>query len=261
MHRIRGFIVSTLIGLSLMLAGCDSQQAQVAAPTTALATAKPAASSPAAASSAASPAVPTVPPVGATSASPAASPSPGAALTADAVRLTIVNTGTEARFRALEQFANLATLSEAVGTTNAVSGNIVLGAQGAPVAEQSKIVIDLTTLRTDKTQRDNYIKGNTLEVDEFPNAELVVREVTGLPWPLPTSGQATFQLLGDLTLHGVTRSTVWDVQATMTDRDVSGMAKTGVKMTEFGMTTPRTATVLSVNDDVALELSFKTSRA
>jgi polyisoprenoid-binding protein YceI len=260
MHRNRGVFASTLIGLSLMLAACDNQQAQVAAPTGAPATTKPAASSSGAASPVASPAVPTVPPVGAVSASPAASPSPSLAQPAGAVRLTVVKDGTEARFRALEQFANVATLSEAVGATNAVSGNIVLGAQGAPVVEQSKIVIDLTTLRTDKTQRDNYIKNNTLETDEFPNAELVAREVTGLPWPLPTGGQATFQLIGDLTLHGVTRPTVWDVQATMSDRDVSGMAKTGVKMTEFGMTTPRTSSVLSVNDDVTLELSFKTSR-
>ena len=261
MHWNRVVVASTLIGLSLLLAACGDQQAQVAAPTSAPATAKPAAASPAAASPATSPAVPTVPPVGATSASPAASPSPNAALPAGAVRLTVVSEGTEARFRALEQFANVATLSEAVGTTNAVSGNIVLGAQGAVVPEQSKIVIDLTTLRTDEERRDNFIKRNTLQTDQFPNAELVVRQATGLPWPLPTSGQATFQLMGDLTLHGVTRPTVWEVQATMADREVSGMAKTGVKMTDFGMTTPRTGSVLSVNDDVTLELSFRALRS
>jgi polyisoprenoid-binding protein YceI len=260
MHRNRVVVASTLIGLSLLLAACGGQQGQVAAPTSAPATAKPAAPSPAGASPAASPAVPTVPPVGAASASPAASPSPNAALPGGAVRLTVVNDGTEARFRALEQFANVATLNEAVGTTNAVSGNIVLGAQGAVVPEQSKIVIDLTTLQTDEERRDAFIKRNTLQTDQFPNAELVVRQVTGLPWPLPTSGQVAFQLMGDLTLHGVTRPTVWEVQATMADRDVSGMAKTGVKMTDFGMTTPRTASVLSVNDDVALELSFRASR-
>lgn len=248
MHWNRVVVAPMVVGLSLMLVACGGQQAQVAAPTSAPATAKPAAPSPAAA------AVPTVPPVG------AASPSPSAALPAGAVRLTVVNDGTEARFHAQEQFANLTTLSEAVGATNAVSGTIVLGAQGAVVPEQSKIVIDLTTLRTDKTQRDNYIKSNTLETDQFPSAELVVRQMTGLPWPLPTSGQATFQLMGDLTLHGVTGPTAWEVQATMADREVSGLAKTGIKMTDFGMTTPRTASVLSVNDDVVLELSFKTLR-
>ena len=254
MHRNR-VVAWTLIGLSLLLAACGNQQTQLAAPTSAPSTAMPAAPSPAA-----SLAVPTVPPVGAASASPAASPSPNVALPAGAVSLTIVNDGTEARFRALEQFANVATLSEAVGTTNAVSGNVVLGAQGAAVPEQSKIVIDLTTLQTDRAQRDNFIKRNTLQTDQFPNAELVVRQVTGLTWPLPTSGQAMFQLMGDLTVHGVTRPTTWEVEATMADREVSGLARTGIKMTDFGMTTPRTGSVLSVNDDVVLELSFKTSR-
>ena len=43
MHRNGGVIASTLIGLSLILAACGSQQAQVAVPTSAPATAKPAA--------------------------------------------------------------------------------------------------------------------------------------------------------------------------------------------------------------------------
>lgn len=180
---------------------------------------------------------------------------------AGGVRLTLTSDGTEARFRAREQFANRDTLSEAVGTTSVVSGNIVLNAQGAALPEQSKIVIDLTTLQTDQARRDAYIKSNTLQTDQFPNAELVVSQVSGLPWPLPTSGQATVQLTGDLTLHGVTRPTTWEVRATMADRDLSGLAKTTVKMTDFGMTTPRTASVLSVNDEVALELTFKAVRA
>src|SRR5215207_3683989 len=93
MHRNPGVVVSTFIGVSLLLAGCGSQQAQVTAPTSAPEPAQPAASAPA---------VPTVPPVGAASASPAVSSSPSVALPAGAVRLTIGNDGTEARFRALE---------------------------------------------------------------------------------------------------------------------------------------------------------------
>src|SRR5687768_15253230 len=91
MHRNRVVVASTLISLSLLLAACGDQQAQVAAPTSAPATAKPAAPSPAIAS----PAVPTVPLGGAASASPAASPSPSpnTALPAGAVRLTVVNEG------------------------------------------------------------------------------------------------------------------------------------------------------------------------
>jgi polyisoprenoid-binding protein YceI len=269
MQTRRRFSASMLVGLSLMVAACSGGQSTPAAappsaPPAAPAAAKPAESAPspaaAAASPAASPAVPTVPPVAVASASPAASPAAVVAVPPGGVRLTLAGDGSEARFRAREQLAGKDAMSDAVGTTSAVSGNIVLGPQGAPLAEQSKLVVDLTTLKSDESRRDNYIKNNTLQTAQFPNAELVVRQLTGLPWPLPTSGSANFQLQGDLTVHGVTKPTTWDVQATLADREVSGQAKTGVKITDFGMPIPRVTVVLSVNDDVGLEINFKAAK-
>ena len=62
-------------------------------------------------------------------------------------------------------------------------------------------------------------------------------------------------------MHGVTRPVQWDVQAQFTPEDVSGTATTRVKITDFGMQTPRTATVLSVEDELRLELEFRARRS
>jgi polyisoprenoid-binding protein YceI len=165
------------------------------------------------------------------------------------------------RYRARETFAGQPAPSEAVGATKQVSGAVVLTSDGSIVPGESKITVDLSTLASDRGQRDNFIKRNTLQTTQYPNAELVIRDVTDLLRPLPTMGADTFQLLGDLTVHGVTLPVQWDVQAQFTPEDVAGTATTRVKITDFGMQTPRTATVLSVEDDLGLELSFRARRS
>ncbi|HEX3244089.1 MAG TPA: YceI family protein [Chloroflexota bacterium] len=180
---------------------------------------------------------------------------------ASSTRFVFEPGSSEMRYRARETFVDQPGLSEAVGATNQVSGSVVLTSDGSIVPEESKITVDLSTLTSDRRLRDNFIKQNTLQTAQYPNAELVLREVTDLLRPLPATGADAFQLLGDLTVHGVTRPVRWDVQAQFTPEDVTGSANTLVKITDFGMQTPRAGSVLSVEDELRLELDFRARRA
>jgi polyisoprenoid-binding protein YceI len=131
---------------------------------------------------------------------------------------------------------------------------------GTLLADESKITVDLSSLQSDESRRDSFIKGATLQTSQFPTAVFVPREVQGLPTPLPTSGQATFQLLGDLTVHGVTQPVDWQGTAQFDNASVSGAASTAVKLTQFGMTPPKAGPVLSIEDQLTLELTFTASR-
>lgn len=262
-----GLIVASLaICLGLIATACAGSTTQTS-PAVAPATAAPATAappSPAAAQPAASSPVVASPSPAAKVASPAAggaSPSPAAAKpTGDGIRLTLTQDGSEARFRAREQLAGRSLPTDAVGATRGVTGSILLGPNGAPLAAESKLTVDLRSLRSDESRRDNWIQRNTLQTDQFPTAELVPREVSGLPNPLPTSGEATFRLVGDLTVHGVTRPTTWETAARFAGREVTGTATTRVKMTDFGMTPPRVGPVLSIEDELALEVDFRATR-
>ena len=234
-------------GLGLLAAACGSPNAS-STPTQAAPTAKPAAAPASPAPASPSPVV-VVSPV----ASPAASPS---AASAGGTRFTIVSDGSEARYRVKEQFVGIEAPSDAVGTTKQVSGSVVVGPNGAIVPAESKLTLDLRSLTSDQRGRDNFIQRNTLETDEFPTAELAIREAQGLPSPLPTSGEATFRLLGDLTVHGVARPTTWDVTAQFSGQEVKGQAKTAVTLTEFGMEIPRVSRIASIEDNVRLEIDF-----
>jgi len=173
---------------------------------------------------------------------------------------TVVPEQSEARYRAREQLAGRSIFSDAVGVTKTITGTIVLTAEGQVVREQSKISVDLRTLTSDESRRDNFIKNNTLETSRFPMAEFVPTEIKGLPFPLPTSGQAAFQIVGDMTVHGVTKSITWDVTAEFTPEQVKGLAKTAVTFADFGMTKPRVAVVLSIEDNLRLEIEFTARR-
>ncbi|MCI0356842.1 MAG: YceI family protein, partial [Acidobacteria bacterium] len=79
----------------------------------------------------------------------------------------------------------------------------------------------------------------------------------GLPSPLPTTGEVKFQLVGELTVHGVTRTVTWEVTAQAVDgRELVGSAATSVTFADFGMTAPQVPVVLSVQENIGLELDF-----
>jgi polyisoprenoid-binding protein YceI len=165
--------------------------------------------------------------------------------------------GSEARYRVREQLAGFDFPNDAVGTTSAVSGSILVTSEGAVVPDGSVFRVDLASLATDNDRRDNYVRQRTLEVEEYPEAVLVPRRFVGLPFPLPETGAVRFQLEADLTLHGVTAPTVWEIMAQVTPASITGLASTSFTFDTFGIAVPRVARVLSVADDIRLELEFR----
>lgn len=231
---IKHWIAGVAAVASLSVAACG-------APTTTTSTSAPATSAPA-------------------TSAPAATTAPAPAASGSNVTLVLDASASSATYRARETLVGRSLPSEAVGTTKKVSGTIVLDPSGDPVDDQSHITVDLTTLQSDESRRDNFIKGQTLNTSRFPTATFVPRSVQGLPAPLPTSGQATFALSGDLTVHGTTRPVTWQVTATFGNANMTGNATTTVQITDFGMSPPKAGPVLSIEDQLTLELNFAAAR-
>jgi polyisoprenoid-binding protein YceI len=192
---------------------------------------------------------------------PAAQSTP--ASTEGAIRFELTGEGNEARYRVREQLASLALPSDAIGVTSDISGVLVLSADGTTlVSDESKFVVNITGLRSDRSMRDRFIQNNILETNSYPSVELVPKRIVGLDAPLTASGAVTFQLIGDLTAHGVTHSTTWDVTGTATEgRELTGTATTHFTFEDFGLDQPRVPSVLSVQDNIQLEFDFHLVRA
>lgn len=173
-----------------------------------------------------------------------------------AVRYVTTGDGSKARYRVRERLLGRELDNDAVGETAAITGSIALDKAGAVVRGASSFDVNVTGLTSDESRRDNYVRTRLLVTDSFPTTRLAVTAVRGLPSPLPSSGRVQFQLLGDLTVKGVTRPTTWNVTANVAGDQLTGTAATAFTFEQFQLTQPKVRVVLSVNDTIRLEYDF-----
>ena len=167
-----------------------------------------------------------------------------------------VEDGSAARYLVGEELVRIPNPIVAVGETSNVSGAIVFDADGAADEAASIVSVGLAGFVSDEDRRDNYVRSRLFDTRQFPRAELAVRETPGLPWPLPESGEAEFQIIGDLTIQGVSHTTVWDATATFSADSVEGSASTTVTFDDFGLSKPSFAFIISVEDEIRLEMDI-----
>ena len=177
------------------------------------------------------------------------------------IRFVLVPEKSEARFRVREQLVNVSLPSDAIGTTREFTGTLVVKPDGSIVSSDSQFIVNMGALATDRSQRDNFIKRSVLQTSQYPTAVFVPTQATGLPSPLPQSGQVSFKLTGDLTIRNVTKPVTWDVTAQVQGNDVTGQATTTFKFEDFNLTQPRVPVVLSIEDNIKLELDVDLQRA
>jgi polyisoprenoid-binding protein YceI len=250
-----------VLALGLLGAACSAGSAPAAAPSSSAPSGAQAPTAQAPAARAPNAQAPVASGSGAAQAPAASAPRADSPASAGELRFVFEPGGSQARYRAREQFVGAQLPNDAVGTTTEVSGQIVVDAAHQVVRDASRVTVDLRLLQSDQRQRDQFIQQNPLQTSQHPTAEFVPTEVRGLPGTLPTSGALTFQLAGDLTVHGVTRPAVWDVQAQMNGGAATGTATTRVTLADFGMTKPQVARIMSIDDTIVLELDFRVASA
>jgi polyisoprenoid-binding protein YceI len=228
---IRNGLILMTVGLSAI--GCASQTVPPVAPTTSISSA------------------PTVAPN-----APTAAPASSAGSTGNVVRLVAVPGKSEARYRVREQLAGVSLPSDAIGKTSEITGTIVGKMDGTIVSAESKFVVNLQSLQSDRSQRDGFLRSSVLQTNQYPNAVFVPTQAPGLPTTLPASGEATFKLIGDLTVRNVTKPVTWDVTCKAQGNAGTCQASTAFQFEYFGLTPPKVPVVLSVEDNIKLELDL-----
>ncbi len=180
---------------------------------------------------------------------PTASPTATAVTTsapqANAITWT-VDASSKATIKVREQLVRLPSPIDALITITGAQGSFTLNSDGT------------FAVTTDDRQRTDSIRRDPLEVTRFRTSELVPKTTTGLTLPLPSSGEFTFKLTGDLTLHGVTKSVTFDVRATRGDGKLiaTATANPSWKFGDFGMQPPTSFSVLSIVDEIRMEFAL-----
>ena len=174
-----------------------------------------------------------------------------------ALRLSTTPTGNQARYRVREQLVNVDVPSDAVGTTSAVVGALAFDSAGGIIPSASRFEVQVSGLTSDRSRRDGYVRRRLLETEQHPMVVFTPTAVRGIRLPLPQSGSQSFELLGNLTVKGVTRPTTWQVSAQFAPEAVTGTSSTVFTFADFALQQPRVPILLSVADTIRLEYAFQ----
>lgn len=176
--------------------------------------------------------------------------SPGASDMADG-KYTVVAQESEASYTVKERFAGQELDATAIGKTSAFTGDLVF-ANGA--IKPSKVTVDVSTLKSDKGQRDNALKSRGLESGKYPLAELSITGVQGSAEPVRQGQESAFKLEGKLKVHGVEKDVVWDAKGKLEGDQVIVTAQLKFAMSDFNITPPSVLGMLTVDDKVQLDV-------
>jgi polyisoprenoid-binding protein YceI len=111
------------------------------------------------------------------------------------------------------------------GGFGGVTGDVILDSTN-PANTKIKASINATTLHTQDEKRDAHVKGaDFLETDKYPTITFVSKKVT-------PDGKDRWKIVGDLTLHGVTKEATLDVESAGVEaKDPWGNLRTGAEAT------------------------------
>jgi len=153
-------------------------------------------------------------------------------------------------------------VSNVRGEFSGVTGTVVFDAED-PAKSKVEAAIDATTLQTREPQRDQHLKSaDFFDVEKFPKITFISKKVVPV-------AEGEWRLVGDLTIHGVTREVVLDVEGPTPEvKDPWGNIKIGATATtkvnrkDFGLVwnVALEAGGVLVGDEVAIQLEVEMAR-
>ena len=153
-------------------------------------------------------------------------------------------------------------VSNVRGEFSDVAGTVVFDAEDS-ANSKVEAAIDATTIQTRDNQRDQHLKSaDFFDVEKFPKIIFISKKVAPV-------GEGEWRVVGDLSIHGVTKEVVLDVEGPTPEvKDPWGNIKIGATATtkvnrkDFGLgwNVALEAGGVLVGDEVAIQLELEMTR-
>lgn len=147
-----------------------------------------------------------------------------------------------------------------IGTTSAISGEVIVDISNSKNATMTAIKIDARTFKTDSEKRDNAVARFVLQSEktEFAFITFTPTDISGSPETIVPGQEYSFKVKGDLSIAGITKSETFDVKARLSadGSTISGTASSTIKRSDYKLTIPNIPFVANVDQDVKLAFSF-----
>ena len=148
-------------------------------------------------------------------------------------------------------------LATAVGTTEEMIGELQIDlSQNPPLMVNGQFTVDLMSLMSDQEGRDNSVRRDLFGDGRFPTATFVIHSLADFPPQFRQGEAVAFQLLGDLMLHEQTETVLLTVTAVWDNDTITGTATGNILLGDFGLTPPSLLGLLTVSEEVTIELEF-----
>jgi polyisoprenoid-binding protein YceI len=164
-------------------------------------------------------------------------------------------------YRVRERLAILSADSDAVGRTNAITGSATIAASaGSLSVTTASFSVDMTTITSDRQMRDNRLRNDGIQTDQFPTSTFTLTRAIALPADA-TTAKFDVTLHGDLTLHGVTKTVDIAAQAQVNGRVIQVLGSLDFPFADFSINAPNIGGFVSVEDHGTLEFLVNLAKA
>jgi polyisoprenoid-binding protein YceI len=159
-----------------------------------------------------------------------------------------VSSGSQVGYRVQEVLFGQSTT--AVGRTNSVTGQVVI-ADGQVTS--ATFTADLTTVHSDRSQRDDQFQGRIMDTAQFPHATFTTTSPIDLS-PVPANGKVIHPTAtGTLTLHGVTKSVTVPLEAERNGNTIEVSGSIPITFADYQIPNPSLGGVVTTQDHGTLE--------
>ena len=154
--------------------------------------------------------------------------------------------GSEATFTVEEQLTNLPLPNDAVLRTTSLSGTVSFD------GSESLVIIELRTLSSDSQYRDGYVRNRMFST--HPVAKVTVPSTLPLPEGFAEGKEVTTQVETTVSLLGSEFPLTFDIEARDDGDSIFVLGRATFTWDEFGITKPTARSVVSIEDDVRVEV-------
>jgi polyisoprenoid-binding protein YceI len=189
---------------------------------------------------------------------------PGSAGSVDAASLPgswTIAEGSVAGYRVRERLASLSADSDAVGRTNGITGTAMIAAAGGAMSvTDASFTVDMTSLASDRQMRDNRLRGDGIQTDQFPTSTFKLTQPVELPADAMSGAPFDVTLHGDLTLHGVTKTVDIPAKAQLNGSQIQVVGSLSFPFSDYQINTPNIGGFVTVQDQGTLEFQVNLAK-
>ena len=125
--------------------------------------------------------------------------------------------------------------NEAYGRTSKVDGTMTIAGTTIQTVD---LTVDMTSVGSDRTQRDGQFRGRIMETSQFPTATFSLTRPLDVT-PIPAEGkQLSAKATGKLTLHGVTKTVTFDLNAQRLGATIEAVGKIPITFADYDISDP-----------------------